>query len=507
MNTSMVIGYGSVILLLVAIGIVLERRSKSASSMSEYATGGRSFGPWYSAMAFVNTWLPGTVFISFAGLTAASGVIGFYMVLYSLFGAVLMYLLARPVSIWGHSFDLRTQADLMGLRYNSSTVRVTAAVIGFLASLPWVVLGMQSLALVFEYLSFGAVGPIGALVVGTVVIAIRQIWTVRYGARGVVIGDMVQGIVAYLFGGLLLLGLIVWMLATGFNLSGIPSTFFAIPGLESDLGPLYFFSLILAGALGGWCWPDIFVRLFTSKSERTIQRASLRAAPILLIFGLTLMVFALLASQFPGVAEKPDHVFFIVASAGGVITLTLAGLAVISATFGNVGANLQALGTMAANDIAPRTVEAGRRSPRLAQTVVAALTLLCALATVLTVNITGGLVNLAMMSYEGIVQLAPALFLGIFWRRGTALAATASMIGGLLAAILFYLSNPISITWLGGLVPGVAGLLVNTLIYIAMTVFKPNSRAEQQRIDQLFESVRLRTEAIQVPNKTEGVTS
>ena len=152
-------------------------------------------------------------------------------------------------------------------------------------------------------------------------------------------------------------------------------------------------------------------------------------------------------------------------------------------------------------------MEAGRRSPRLAQTIVAALTLLCALATVLTVNITGGLVNLAMMSYEGIVQLAPALFLGIFWRRGTALAATASMIGGLLAAILFYLSNPISITWLGGLVPGVAGLMVNTLIYIALTVFKPNSRAEQQRIDQLFESVRLRTEAIQVPNKTEGVTS
>ncbi|WP_311477099.1 sodium:solute symporter family transporter [uncultured Gulosibacter sp.] len=507
MNTSMVVGYGSVVVLLIAIGVVLERRSKSSSSMSDYATGGRSFGPWYSAMAFVNTWLPGTILISFAGLTAAAGVIGFYMVLYSLFGAVLMYLLARPVSIWGHSFDLRTQADLMGLRYNSTTVRVTAAVIGFLASLPWVVLGMQSLALVFEYLSFGAVAPIAALIIGTVVIAVRQIWTVRYGARGVVIGDMVQGIVAYLFGGLLLLGLTVWMLATGFNLSGIPSTFFVVPGLGSDLGPLYFFSLILAGALGGWCWPDIFVRLFTSKSERTIQRAALRAAPILLVFSLTLMVFALLASQFPGVAEKPDHVFFIVASAGGVLTLTLAGLAVISATFGNVGANLQALGTIAANDIAPRTVEAGRRSPRLAQTIVAALTILCALATVLTVNITGGLISLAMMSYEGIVQLAPALFLGIFWRRGTALAATAGMIGGLLAAVGFYLIDSTSITWLGGVVPGVAGLMVNTLIYVVLTVLKPNSRTEQHRVDQLFESVRLRTEAIELPKETEGATS
>lgn len=489
MNTNMLIGYGAVLLLLVVIGIVLERTAQASRTMSDYATGGRSFGSWYSAMAFINTWLPGTVFISFAGLTAAAGVIGFYMVLYSLFGVVLMFLLARPVSIWGRTFDLRTQADLMGLRYNSTAVRSVAAIIGFLASFPWIVLGMQSLALVFEYLSFGAVSPIVALIVGTVVIAVRQVWTVRYGARGVVIGDMVQGIVAYLFGGLLLLGMLVWLIVNGHGITGLPDAFYALPGPDSELGPLYFASLVLAGALGGWCWPDIFVRLFTSKSERTIQQAALKAAPILLVFGSWLMLFAMAASSFPGVAEKPDHVFFLVSNSLGVFTLILSGLAVLSATFGNVGANLQALGTIAANDVAPRDPSAGERSPRVAQTVVAALTVIAAFASVFTVNVSGGLVSLAMMSYEAIAQLAPALFLGIFWRRGTALAAVAGMVSGLTVAVVTYFFYPISVPWLGGLVPGVVGLLVNVMVYVTLSFVIPNNPKEQQRLDDLFAQV------------------
>lgn len=492
MNWQILVGYGAVALLLVLIAVVLERRAKSSQNLSEYATGGRSFGSWYSAMAFVNTWLPGTVFISFAGLSASGGVIGFYMVLYSMFGVVLMYLLARPVSIWGHAFDLRTQADLMGLRYNSRSVRVVAATIGFAASFPWVVLGMQSLMLVFDYLSFGVVAPVGALVIGVVVISIRQVWTVRFGARGVVIGDMVQGIVAYLFGGLLLIGLTTWLFLDGYTLGNLPESFAVIPGPKSEVGPLYFFSLVLAGALGGWCWPDIFVRLFTSRSERTIQRAALKASPILLVFGVVLMVFAMAASQYPGVAEAPDHVFFLVAEGAGFLALTLAGLAVLSATFGNVGANLQALGTMAANDVLPLDRGSGDRSPRTAQTIVALLTIVAGLATVLTLNVSSGLVNLAMASYEGIVQLAPALFLGIFWRRGTAAGALAGMITGVIAAVVLFVVNPISIPWLGGLVPGVAGLFLNTIVYVAVSLlWKPDSE-EQQRIDGLMRRVKNR---------------
>lgn len=70
---NMVLGYGGIALLFLVIVVVLERSRRTETSFSEYATAGRSFGPWYSMMAFVNTWYPGTIFISFAGLAAASG--------------------------------------------------------------------------------------------------------------------------------------------------------------------------------------------------------------------------------------------------------------------------------------------------------------------------------------------------------------------------------------------------------------------------------------------------
>lgn len=49
---------------IIAILYITLKRSRS---FDDYAVAGRSFGPWYVAMCYVNSWWPGTVFISFAG--------------------------------------------------------------------------------------------------------------------------------------------------------------------------------------------------------------------------------------------------------------------------------------------------------------------------------------------------------------------------------------------------------------------------------------------------------
>ena len=137
----------------IVIGILYVAKLRDAN-FSEYAVGGRSFGPFYVAMSFLNTWWPGTTFIAFAGLAAGSGVIGFYALLYSLLTVILMYLMAKKVWVWGAQNDLRTQPDLLALRFGSRAIRPIVAIINVLSGLPWIVLGMQSLGLVFRYLSF-----------------------------------------------------------------------------------------------------------------------------------------------------------------------------------------------------------------------------------------------------------------------------------------------------------------------------------------------------------------
>ncbi|MDV3123450.1 sodium:solute symporter family protein [Mycobacterium sp. 21AC1] len=483
------IGYGGVAVFLIVLFVVLQR-TRGSADFSEYATAGRSFGPMFSAMAFVNTWLPGTIFIAFAGYAASAGAIGFYFVAYSILAVVLMFLLAKPVHESGRRFDLRTQADLLGLRYGSTQVRVIAAIIGVIASFPWIVLGMQSLTLVFEYLSFGTVPAAGAALIGIGVLVVRQWWTVRLGARGLVISDFVQGIVAYLFGTVLILGLLTWLLTNGHGFGEIEPAFFTLPGPGSVEGPFYLFSLVATGALGGWCWPDIFVRLFASNSTHTIKRAAVMASPLLLIFGSSLCLLAMAASTLPGVADAPDEVWFLTASVGGPIVLTLAGLCVLAATMGNVGANLQALGAQIANDVVGVARGTRVEDPRWGKMSVGVLTLLAGAVAVATTNVlSSGMVALAQVSYQGIVQLAPTVFLGIFWRRGNAAAACAAMVFGFATACVLQMMYPIAIPVLGGLTSGVAALVVNVVVYIVVACAKPASADEQRRVDELFDSL------------------
>ena len=113
---------------------------------------------------------------------------------------------------------------------------------------------MQALGNLFQAMSLGKLSYEASVVLGVLVIAVRQIWTVRMGMRGVVISDYVQGLVAYVFGGLMLVVLIAWLvLAKGSTLAGLDPRMYAIPSLGSKEGPLYVFALVFTGALGGWC--------------------------------------------------------------------------------------------------------------------------------------------------------------------------------------------------------------------------------------------------------------
>src|SRR5690606_31418140 len=206
--------------------------------------------------------------------------------------------------------------------------RVVSAVIGVVSLFPWLVLGLQSVGIVFSYLSFGLVSPTLAVFVGIAVLAVRQIRTVRMGMRGIVISDMVQGIMAYGVGGLIALGCIVWLGGNGRGCDKLPARFATLPRINGVLGPLHFMTGPLTGALGALCWPDIFVRLFTGRSTQTIKRSARQASVLLFLFLTILLIMSMLASTLPGVADAPDNVWFITASTAGPVVLALAGVAV-----------------------------------------------------------------------------------------------------------------------------------------------------------------------------------
>ncbi|WP_414462596.1 sodium:solute symporter family protein [Hyphomicrobium sp. DY-1] len=491
----MLITFGCIAAFFAVIVAILQLSGIRDRSFTEYAVGGRSFGANYQAMSFLNTWYPGAMFTAFGGMAASAGVISFYVLSYSLLTVVLMYLMARPVWVWGKAFDLRTQPDLLALRFNSRHIKTIAAVIGIVSGIPWLVLGMQALGTLFQHMSLGALSFSEAVIVGVAIIALRQFWTVRMGMRGVVISDMAQGVLAYIIGSAVLIGLIVWMVvAQGISFGSLDQRMFNIPSVGSKEGPLYVFSLILTGAIGGWCWPYIFVRLFTADGVNSLKKSAALAVPLSLIFGVSLLVFGMLGSQVAGVAAQPNDVWFIVSqAAGGLWLLGLAGVIVLAASMGHTDGNIQATGAQIANDLVGNYWDLDQRQLIvIAKLGMLGLTILSSWLACLELP---ALFQLAVLAYQGIIQLAVPQFLGIFWQRGNKHGAIAGMVAGFAVAVTLELAHPGYLPWAYGLTSGAVGLLVNLALYVVAAYFIPQTEEERRRVEELFALVKERRAA------------
>lgn len=497
----MIVTFGLLALFFLLVVAVLQRNHVRDRSFADYAVGGRSFGARYQAMSFLNTWYPGSMFTAFGAMSVTSGVISFYVLVYSLLTVVLLYVLARPVWIWGKAHDLKTQPDLFALRYGSRHIRSVAAVIGLVSGLPWLVLGMQALGNLFQAMSFGKLSFPVAVTIGVAVIALRQVWTVRMGMRGVVISDYVQGIVAYVGGSIMLIGLIVWLVvAKGATLSGLDPRMYAIPGPGSAEGPLYLFALIFTGALGGWCWPYIFVRLFTADGVASLKDSAALATPLTLVFGAALLIFGMLASTQGAALAKPDDVWFAMAAeAGGPILLGLAGVVLLAASMGHTDGNIQAYGAQLANDLVGNYVTLDEKTMIVIAKV--GMALVTVLASWLATLELPALFSLAVLAYQGVIQLAVPQFLGIFWKRGNREGAIAGMMVGFAVAVGLELAFGGKLPFGYGLTSGCFGLAANLAVYVACAWLIPRSAEETRRIDALFAEVgrKRRGAAEQVP--------
>lgn len=485
----MLITFGIMLAFFASLVVILQRIKIDDKSFTNYAVGDRSFGARYQAMSFLNTWYPGAMFTAFGGMAAASGIISFYVLTYSLLTVVLMYIMAKPVWTWSKVFDLKTQPDLFSLRYNSIHIRTIAAVIGIISGIPWLVLGMQALGEMFRYISLGSLTFTQAVILGVIIIAIRQIWTVRIGMKGVIISDFYQGIVAYLLGTAMLIGLIVWlMMVKDISFASLDSAKFSIPGPRSKEGPLYLFSLILTGALGGWCWPYIFVRLFTSNGVQSLKKSAALAIPLSLIFCGALLVFGMLAGALPLVAQSPNDVWFIVSQqAGGLVLLGLAGTLLLAASMGHIDGNIQATGSQIANDLIGNYLKLGTKQLIIFSKVgMLALTILASWLSCMELP---ALFSLAVLAYQGIIQLAVPQFMGIFWKRGNKYGAITSMSIGFSVAVILELLYHGSLPWAYGLTSGAVALGVNVFIYVTMAYLIPQDFKEKERVEELFAMV------------------
>ena len=447
-------------------------------------------------MSYTNSWWPGATYTAFFGLSAGAGVLGLYALAYSLLGVTAMYLMAERAWVWGKRFDLRTQCDMLGMRFDSKAVRVIASLIGIIclfpgwswASRPWLCCSISPAS------APGAWAP-----------AWSRAWPDRRttdldGTDGHARPGHHrpgQGIVAYGGSALLCLGLLWFSREASYaNLATLPSELLRLPGQGGQYGIWYVSSLILTGVIGSLCWPTSYQRIYTASGVGAVKKGTVQTMIVAGGFYALLTLVALAASGLDVVSAKPqDGWFTLLYRVGGEWMLGLAIVIVLAASMGWVDGCVQVCGAQIANDIvqvvSPRT---DRQMTIIAKASMAVFMLGASGVAFLTYDFPR-LQLLAQMSYQGIVQLAVPLFLGMFWRGGNRIGALLSMgCGFTLAAVLtwFY---PDDMPGLGSLTSGVLALGVNLLLYLGCHVCFGQSEQERERVRRLFDAGRAKADA------------
>jgi Na+/proline symporter len=354
--------------------------------------------------------------------------------------------------------------------------------------------GLQAMGVLVQWASLGRLSVSTSILIGVAVIAVRQIWTVQMGMRGLVITDMVQGIVAYLGSAVLCVGLLLFYFDGFEGIRQLPSAYLSLPGFSSPVGGWYYFSLVASGMIGSLCWPMIFVRIYTGGSVREVKKGALQTMVISLVFYGLLMLVAMATIPLKAVAEDPQNAWFALnQSAGGTWLLGIALVIVFAANMGFVDGVIQSLGTQVANDMVGVARPLGeRREIVVAKAAMAVFVIAGVFVAYHTYN-WSNLVNLAQLSYQVIIQLAVPIFVGLVWRRGNKTAANAGTLVGSAVAIgltIPYFSAAGTIPWLAGLGSGLVGLGVNLVVYVACSCLVPTASDEQRRVRDLFDRAR-----------------
>src|SRR5882757_8622051 len=491
----------------IVIAILYVTQQKTVPTFDEYAVGGRRYGPWYVGMSYVNSWWPGATFIAFLGLATGSGVFGLYGLAYSTLGVAMMYFMATRAWRWGKKYDLRSQPDLLGRRFDSPAVKVVASLIGIVSLFPWVVLGMQALGTVFELASDGAWSVTTCLLIGLAVIIVRQYWTVRMGMRGLIMTDAFQGTVAYVFSAIVCLVLLSGIAGGPISfgaLNDVAHQYLVLPGDGDHYGPLYIFALIFTGVVGSLCWPTSFQRIYTASSVRSVKSGTLCTVLISGVFYTLLMLVGIAATVLPDVVAHPQAGWFtIMSDYGGTWLLGLGITIVFAASMGHIDGSVQVCGLQIANDLVntKKRPLSDKQLMQVAKGSMAGYMVLGGVVAYLTFNLTR-LQLLAQVSYQGIVQLAVPLFLGIFWRGGNARGAVSGMVSGFAVAMVLTFIFPDDIAGLGSLTGGIVGIAVNLVVFLAVSAATGTSAEEKARVDAMFEvaknPVRMATDPVPV---------
>jgi cation/acetate symporter len=502
----------------VTLGITFwaSRQNKSAA---DYYAGGRSFTGFQNGLAIGGDYMSAASFLGISGSIALYGYDGFlYSIGFLVAWLVALLLVAELLRNSGRY----TMADQLAYRMRQVPVRSAAASSTIVVSIFYLLAQMVGAgSLVGLLLGVSSPGVKNLVIIGVGVLMI--VYVTFGGMKGTTWVQIVKAVLLII--GTLLITVLV-LAQFHFNLSELlgaaaqksgKGEAFLQPGqlYGKDLaGKFDFLSLGLALVLGTAGLPHILVRFYTTPTAQTARKSVLWAIGLIGAFYLMTLVLGFGAAALvdtakgsPIATSSGNAASPLLAQAVGGGEGTLGGavlLALISAVaFATILAVVAGLtltsASSLAHDIYANVIKKGKASER-SELVVVRIAAFGIGAVAIALAIPAQRLNIAFLVALAFAVAAsanlPALLFNLFWRRFNTVGATASIYGGLIAAVVLVIFSPVGsgtetslfpnadFAWFPLRNPGLVSIPIGFLCGIIGTLASKDTES-QRRYDEL----------------------
>lgn len=474
------------IVIFFVIVFAINAKNFGVKSFEEYATARGSFGVMAISLAVFSTWYVGATFTAFAGYSVGYGFIGLYVLTYATLTMLSMYLVAEKTYIWGKKYHISTQAELMDLRYKSSMVRLVVGIAGIVFTAPWLLMEWITQGVIFNYATNGLISPVVGMIIGIIVVLA---YVSLGGMKSVITANIFQGAFMFFVGTSVMIYMIFKFaggLSSGMDslVANYPETL-TFPGPGWELPTPFWTSIIITSGLGGFMWPWVYNKLFASDSIRSIKQSAL-IAPI--IGGIFYVAFQLLGNVLymnDTARNNPEEAYMWAAGQIGPFVLALMSTVIMATSIATVSGIIQAMSTSISRDVATVIKKdiSEKTAMKIARFSVFIIGAICAVLA--TVDV-GALINVALLSYQGIIMIFPVVILGLYWKRANKEGAIAGMLVGTIVSMTLTVTEPAFIADLGWSA-GVYGLIIATIIMIIAGYMRPI----EPHVEELWKDVEM----------------
>ena len=424
---------------MVAIAYFTRRRSKSVDDFLH--AGKKGINGWMSAFAYGTTYFSAVVFVGYAGKFGASfGLAAVWIgIANAILGSLIAWIvLARKTKNMTNRLSSKTMPDFFEKRYESSGLKIMAAIIIFVFLIPYSASVYSGLSSLFEF-----VFEIPGWIIMLALAVITSVYLFFGGYFATAISDFIQGII-------MIVGVTVMVIlfmnsdSVSWDLSELTAdvnkNWFTFESTNTGFygSTMTLLSLVFLTSFGVWALPQTVHKYYAIRDKKAITQGTVVSTVFALIIGFGAYFVGALSSLFPSellMGVKADNIIPILLKE--VIPVGLIGIIavlILSASMSTLSSVSLASASVVAVDLYKGEIKKDASDRRVNVIMKSLCVAFIAISVILAIlNEKFGFSAIAYMMGISWGTLAGCFIgpfvLGVLWKRVTKAAAWSSMIG------------------------------------------------------------------------------